>query len=75
MLHPTYTYTLNTLLRCKFVIEFVPFVSQIGCKLHLPGLISDLPFGVYTFSLLECSSHMENFVLGLNSQLKSQHLV
>ena len=49
MLYPTYTSKLNTLLRRKFIIEFVPFGSQT-CKLefHLAGLISDLPLDVYS---------------------------
>ena len=48
MIHPTYT-KLTLLLRHKFINEFVLFANQ---ALHLARLISDLPFGAYTFSLL-----------------------
>ena len=43
MLHPTYTSKLNTLLRRKFIIEFVPFGTQTyQLEFHLAVLISDL---------------------------------
>ena len=48
-LPPTYTSKLNTLLRRKFIIEFVPFGSQTyQLEFHLAGLISFLPLDVYS---------------------------
>ena len=64
--HPTHTYRLKAPQRRKFVIEFVQLLVRPSSLMStsLSQLISDLPFGVYTFSSLckqlKCDSHMEN---------------
>ena len=45
---PAYTSKLNTIVRRKFLIEFVLFGSQTyQLEFDLAGLISDLPHGIY----------------------------